>query len=150
MRLRSEQRAKSVFGAVDHDPQIVASDAETTADVVFRLLFEKNRSEYGSVSIGKSIEDFSHGSSSFLGYGLFFDANHLVRHFKMLGFQRYVLVTSAIVLEKNVVTDGIDIGAEAGGFADATVGSNGAKHPCKRLLAQVIHRIGSQKACAKF
>ena len=150
MQLRSEKRTKFVFGTVDQHTQIVASDAETTADVIFRLLFQKDGSENGSVSFGKSFEDFSHGNSSFLGYGLFFDADHLVRHFKMLGFQRNILVTSAIMLEKNMVADRIDIGAEPGGFADAAVGANRAKHAGKRLLAQIIDRIGSQKARAKF
>jgi len=150
MRLRSEQRAKSVFCSVDQDAQIVASDAETAADVVLRLLFQKDGAEYGSVSFGKSFENFSYGSSSFLGNSLFLDVDHLVRHFKMLGFQRNVLVASAIVFEKNVVADGIDVGAEAAGFAYATVGAKGAKHAGKRFLAQIIHRIGSQKARAKL
>jgi len=135
---------------VNQDAQVVASDAEATADIVFRLLFQKDGSENGSVSFGKLIEDLSHRSSSFLGYGLFFDADHLIGHFKMLGFERYILVTGTIVFKKDVVADGIDVGAEAGGFADATVGANGAKHAGKRLLAQIIHRIGSQKARAKF
>ena len=150
MCLRSEQRAKSVFGAVDQDPQIVTRDAETTADVVFRLLFEKDGSENSPVSFGKLFENLSHGSSSFLANSLFLGVDHLVRHFKMLGFERNVLVAGAIVLEKDVVADGIDISAEAAGFAYATVGAKGAKHAGKRFLAQIIHRIGSQKASAKL
>jgi hypothetical protein len=68
----------------------------------------------------------------------------------MVRLQRDGLVSSAVMLKKNVVTDRIHEGAEAIRLPDAVFGTNGTEYAGECFLAEVVDRIGREPPGTKL
>jgi hypothetical protein len=134
---------------MDEDPQIVPADAELPANFVFGLVVQKG-SEDGLVALRELCQKLADQGTGLLGDGHFFDVDHFVLNLKMTGFEGDILGTGAVVLQENVVANGIDEGAEALGVADRSVGANGTNHARERFLAKVVDGIGRKPPGAEL
>jgi len=135
---------------MQENAQIIATDGELGANVILVDVFEENGREYGTVTLGKLGQDVSDDLASFGGDNQFFEVESLIGNFGVRGIERNVLGAGTVMLEENVIANGIDKGAEAVTLTNAAIGAKRAKNTAKSLLAEVVDDLWRQVTSAKF
>src|SRR5437763_1775256 len=133
--------AELLFGPVEQHPQIVAIDTELSADVIVGALVEKESFEDVSVARRQFVDDAAdalaflavhQGSLDVFGGG----------KFEVLVEERLGAVGATVLLEDDVVADGIDVGAELPRVAQAAAGRpQRLENAHKYFLPHVVNRL---------
>ncbi len=140
-----------LFGAKEQDAQVVGVDTKFTANFVTVALIEKDGLQESAIAgghIGENFADFVLQLTSrddVMGAGTGRGQLRLV-----LGVEGLAAVRRAVVLEENVVADGIDESAEAFGLAQSAFLAEGGEDAGKGLLAHVFDGLPGLKPRAKL
>jgi len=132
------------------DAKIVSRNREPRADFVLIHVLEKNGAKDGTVAFWKLREDIPNDLPGFGRDGEFFQIENFVWDFGMRGIERDISGTRAVVLEENVVANGIHEGAQPIALANTPVGTQRTKDAAEGFLTEVVDNFGREVTSTKL
>jgi hypothetical protein len=128
-----------LLGTVQKHPQIIAIDAEVAANLIFVPFFKKNLPQQAAVFFGQLFENLADLSLQLLRHHG--TQNVDVRRGKVLVFfifQRTVALRRPVMLQQNVVADGVHESSQPLWLTNATLAAQCDENTGKSLLAHVL------------